>query len=652
MPRDIPLGNGRLLVAFDRNYAMRDLYYPHVGLENHLMGRPCRIGVRTDAGFSWVGSPGWSVRLAYEQDALVSDVKLENEAAGLAISVSDAVEFERPLLVRRFRVKNREDKARQVRVYFHHDFEIMESDAGNTAHFDPRLRGIIHYKRRRYFLLNVVEGGEHGVAEYSTSRKRKLADGDGDPFGENGRLDQNAIAHGAVDSVIAVTVDLDPGAEQEFWTFLIAGDRYQDVAADQAFLLSDGCASVVARSRAVSQAWCRKDTARLEGLGPEAAALFRRSLLVLGTQCDHDGGILAANDTDIMGFARDTYSYVWPRDGALVARALDLAGHARTARRFYWFCVKHVSQGGYFFQKYNADGSLASSWHPWVRDGKEQIPIQEDETALVLWALAAHFGQGPDFKFLIPSHTRFVRRAADFLYDFRDPETGLPHPSWDLWEERFGVHAFTVASVHAGLRGAARMTRLLGDEDLAARYETGAAEVLAGFKRYLFHDELGRYVRMGTRQERGYFHDLTVDSALCGLFLFDMLPLDDPRLVSTIDAVEKRLWIDSDVGGVARYENDYYHQVSKDVERIPGNPWFVCTLWLAEWHARRAKTKADLERAFRYLDWAKAHARPSGVMAEQVDPLTGDPVSVAPLTWSHAAYVSACIAVARRQSEL
>ena len=307
-----------------------------------------------------------------------------------------------------------------------------------------------------------------------------------------------------------------------------------------------------------------------------------------------------------------------------------------------------MSQGGYFFQKYNADGSLASSWHPWVRDGKEQIPIQEDETALVLWALAAHFGQNPDFKFLIPSHTRFVKKAADFLYDFRDPETGLPQPSWDLWEERFGVHAFTVASVHGGLRGAAHMTRLLGDDELAARYETGAAEVLAGFVRYLYHGDLGRYVRMGTRQKGGYFQDVTIDSALCGLFMFDMLPLDDERLVRTIDAVEKRLWVDSEVGGVARYENDYYHQVSKDVARIPGNPWFVSTLWLAEWHARRAKTKSDLEPALRYLEWAKAHARPSGVMAEQVDPTTGSPISVAPLTWSHAAYVSACLTVVGR----
>ena len=89
------------------------------------------------------------------------------------------------------------------------------------------------------------------------------------------------------------------------------------------------------------------------------------------------------------------------------------------------------------------------------------------------------------------------------------------------------------------------------------------------------------------------------------------------------------------------------------MKRIPGNPWFVCTLWLAEWHARRAKTaRRPRPRRREYLDWAEAHARPSGVMAEQVHPETGEPLSVAPLTWSHAAYVAAATAISRAASRL
>ena len=135
--------------------------------------------------------------------------------------------------------------------------------------------------------------------------------------------------------------------------------------------------------------------------------------------------------------------------------------------------------------------------------------------------------------------------------------------------------------------------------------------------------------------------DRTVDAALAGLWLFEMYAHDDPRIASTMEAVRGRLWVKSQVGGVARYENDYYHQVSQDLVNCPGNPWFVCTLWLAEWYAATARTSHDLKAAEDLLDWACERALPSGVLAEQVHPDTGAPLSVSPLTWSHAEYITA-----------
>ena len=48
MPRDIPVGNGSLLVTYDNLYQIRDIFYPHVGQENHAGAGPCRFGVYTD----------------------------------------------------------------------------------------------------------------------------------------------------------------------------------------------------------------------------------------------------------------------------------------------------------------------------------------------------------------------------------------------------------------------------------------------------------------------------------------------------------------------------------------------------------------------------------------------------------------------------
>jgi len=73
---------------------------------------------------------------------------------------------------------------------------------------------------------------------------------------------------------------------------------------------------------------------------------------------------------------------------------------------------------------------------------------------------------------------------------------------------------------------------------------------------------------------------------------------------------------------------------------VPGNPWFITTLWLADWYAVIAQEPEDLKPALKLLEWVASHALPSGVLAEQVNPYTNAPLSVSPLTWSHAAYIA------------
>jgi GH15 family glucan-1,4-alpha-glucosidase len=119
-----------------------------------------------------------------------------------------------------------------------------------------------------------------------------------------------------------------------------------------------------------------------------------------------------------------------------------------------------------------------------------------------------------------------------------------------------------------------------------------------------------------------------------------------------MEAMRDRLWVKTQVGGVARYENDTYHQRSRDVENVPGNPWFICTLWLARWYIASADENGDLDRALELLQWAVDHALPSGVMAEQVHPYTNVPLSVSPLTWSHATLVIAVLEYLQKQADI
>jgi GH15 family glucan-1,4-alpha-glucosidase len=88
---------------------------------------------------------------------------------------------------------------------------------------------------------------------------------------------------------------------------------------------------------------------------------------------------------------------------------------------------------------------------------------------------------------------------------------------------------------------------------------------------------------------------------------------------------------------MARYENDTYYKVS---DEVTGTPWFVCTLWLADYLAEKARDENEIQEALKIMTWVADHALPSGVLAEQVHPLTGEPLSVSPLTWSHATFVA------------
>ena len=102
-------------------------------------------------------------------------------------------------------------------------------------------------------------------------------------------------------------------------------------------------------------------------------------------------------------------------------------------------------------------------------------------------------------------------------------------------------------------------------------------------------------------------------------------------------------------GGIARYEGDKYYR--NDTESA-GNPWIVTTLWYAEYLIANAKKDKDLDRVRDIFSWVVKHEQPSGVLSEQLDPKTGMQLSAAPLTWSHAGYVTAVIKYLNKLEEL
>jgi len=672
MPRDLPLGNGSLLIAFDQNYFVRDLYWPYVGQENHAIGHPFRTGVWVDGQFRWFDDLNWKRSLDYQPETLVTDVKLEHPDLKVSIQFADTVDFHEDLFVRRLEVSNLDITDREVRIFFHHDFHIAKNDIGDTAYYEPERRAIFHYKEKYWFMMNgavIVAADEPGpgwepakdnfpglvvgVHQWACGLKeiRNLQGTWKDA--EDGQLEGGVVAHGTVDSTIGFNLKVKAGQKRLLYYWMAVGSNFESVTNVNRMVRQRGPQVFIDRTVAFWRLWLNVHIPVMGELPPKVTNLYKRSLLVIRTQIDEGGAIIAANDSDVSSDVRDTYSYMWPRDGALTTHALNKAGYLDLPRAFFQFCAQVHSREGFLLHKYNPDGSLASSWLPWMINGEKHLPIQEDETSLVLWALWEHFVRYGDVAFIKPLYRSLICPLADFLVSYRDTISGLPLPSYDLWEERRGIMSWTVAATWGGLTAAANFASAFGENERAQNYRQAVVEIKAGTDKHLWQPRLKRFVRMVNQNPDGSWDvDPVVDASMVGLWQFGMYPPDHPKIVSTMQAILKGLWVQTDVGGVARYTNDHYHQVSQDISKVPGNPWFICTLWLAEWYALIAKNEEDLKQSLDLLNWVADHSLASGILAEQVDPYTEQPLSVSPLTWSHAAYVSTVLTYLQRRKHL
>jgi len=106
MPRDIPIGNGSLLILYDKSGLVRDLCFPSVGSENHSQGHAFKVGVWVNGTFSWIDEDAWDRSLDYEDDTLVARIDLVNKALDLHIMMRDIVDFHENIYVREIAVRN------------------------------------------------------------------------------------------------------------------------------------------------------------------------------------------------------------------------------------------------------------------------------------------------------------------------------------------------------------------------------------------------------------------------------------------------------------------------------------------------------------------------------------------------------------------
>src|SRR5205085_8641481 len=167
-------------------------------------------------------------------------VALGHPHLALRIEASDTVYPDDPILLRSFRVTNLADHQREVRVFFHHDFHIAESEIGDTAYYEPVGGYVIHYKGPRYFLANGRTGDGQGIFQYATGTK-EAGNAEGTwRDAEDGWLEGNPIAQGSVDSVVSFRQQVPAGQTGTFHYWLAAELGFWEVRALNQKVLCDG----------------------------------------------------------------------------------------------------------------------------------------------------------------------------------------------------------------------------------------------------------------------------------------------------------------------------------------------------------------------------------------------------------------------------
>lgn len=639
MGRPVVLSNGQLFVGLDESALVHDFYYPYVGLENLTNARNSqhKIGVWADGNFSWIDQGDWQISMDFEDDSLVSRIKLSSASMAISLLLQDFVDSEQNVFIRRVTITNDADRDRDVRLFMHQVFQISRAGRADTALYVPDGNYILDYKGRYSLAISGKIGetkqsfDQYAVGNYGIEEKAgTFIDA------EDGELSGNAVEHGGVDSVIRFKLDLKAKEAGLVNYWIIATSSQTDAQSLDESLKKGSIEDRMRETRHSWESWLGESDINLPDLHKRD---LTHSLMIMKAHIDERGSILASGDSSIFNYGKDYYCYCWPRDAAYVLWPLIRLGHFDEAKSFFEFARDTAHRDGYMMHKYQPDRAIGSTWHPLIHGRNRELAIQEDETAGVIFMIGQYYEASKDKTFTDHIYHSFVVKAANFMARFVDESTGLPHASYDLWEEKFLTSTYTVCNVIAGLETAASLAKVADSPDDAIKWQKMAQQFRDNLDT-LYKD--GYFVKGFLLKDNGELqYDNTLDiSSLYGPFMYAGLNLDDPRIISTANEVERRLLNTSPIGGVLRYENDGYFLTSTQYK---GNPWVVCDAWLAQYYFAQNET----EKATKLLEWAIARELPSGVLSEQFDPENGISIGVTPLVWSHAELVNTILDLAK-----
>jgi len=636
MARPIVLSNGELHVGINRYGLVHDFYYPYVGLENHSAGPDLRhkIGVWSEGSVSWLDNDEWTFTFSYPHTALIGHTVAKNERIGIMLEFDDVVDGEYSALLRNIHIVNLWDRDREVRLFMHQAFVIGDSRSNtDTVQYLPSSNAILHYRGRRVFVVSGLS--DNKPFDQYTVGLFGIEGHDGTyRDAEDGELSGNNVEHGRVDSTIRFSCQLRAHSSERVYYWITAGTSLREALSAHKHVREQGIPTRIDKTAQWWHEWLEPAIRIAEKIAPEFQDSFIESIMIVKSQIDKRGAVIASTDTTLLNYSRDAYGYCWPRDGAYALWPLIRIGYTEEALNFFDFCRDGLHPNGYLMHKYRADGALGSSWHPYIQDGEAAPPLQEDETALVLFVFAQFCQLHPTTSVLEDYYQDMIVPMANFLMEYIDHETGLPRPSYDLWEQVYLTTTYTAATVYGALVAAADLAEQMQDSHHSVAWRSAADDIRVAAHKHLYNPARSVFYKGILHKNGEVLKDETLDvSSIFGSFMFGLFSTDSSELKTSVATALELFGMNAGAPGLPRFENDDYRRKNPDVT---GNIWLITSLWLAQYYIENDQT----DEAQTILRWVQAHREYGTMLAEQIEPITDERIAPAPLTWSHAEYIS------------
>lgn len=358
--------------------------------------------------------------------------------------------------------------------------------------------------------------------------------------------------------------------------------------------------------------------------GPYTEQVRRSALVLQGLTYQPTGAVIAAATTSLPetrgGSDNWDYRYSWLRDLSLTLRALWVAACPDEVVRFFdWVSHATGNQLENLQIMYGVEGERDLTEHTLDHlDGfNGATPVRVGNDAWDQKQLDV-YGEIVDAIYLLRDQLSnpldnqirqllltFVNRAAE---RWREPDAGM-------WEARDQQRHYLTSKVMCwvALDRAIKLAPRLGDDAQVEEWEQTRDEIREAVHRHGWSEEVQAFT--------GAFGSHHLDASVLLMPLVGFLPASDSRMRSTIARIEREL---VDNGLVHRWAGDEHG-------------FLICTYWLVECLA----LAGEIDRSIELFEQTTAYANDLGLLAEEVDPRTGELMGNFPQTLSHVGLINA-----------